>query len=316
MDAIVIGAGVIGLSTAIALQRVGWKVRIWTAATGRDTTSSLAAAVWYPYKAYPEDRVLPWSSRAFAVFSELAADPAAAVQMREAVELYRDPVPDPWWRSAVPQFRRAMSDDLPPGYRDGYVFTVPVIEMPLYLRYLRGRFEHAEGTIIQRHVQSLDEATPECELVVNCAGLGSRELVGDQQLVPIRGQIVRVRNPGLTRVIFDEEHPAGVTYIVPRSSDCVLGGTAVDGAWDTQPDPAVAAAILRRCVALEPRLADAPILEHKVGLRPGRPVIRLEAERLLSGVPCIHNYGHGGAGVTLSWGCAEEAAALAQQIMA
>jgi D-amino-acid oxidase len=314
MNAIVIGAGVIGLSTAIALQKVGWRVQIWTAATGRDTTSSVAAAVWYPYKAYPEDRVLPWSSRTFAAFSALAVDPATGVQMREGVELWRDPVPDPWWRSAVPLFRRATPGDLPVGYRDGYVFTVPVIEMPLYLRYLTQRLESGSGMIEQRELQSIEEAASECDLVVNCAGLGSRDLVDDQQLFPIRGQIVRVQNPGLTRVIFDEEHPDGVTYIVPRSTDCILGGTAVEGSWDTKPDPAVAEAILHRCIALEPRLADAPFLEHRVGLRPGRPAIRLELERSPGGVPCIHNYGHGGAGVTLSWGCAEEAAGLAQTL--
>ena len=130
---------------------------------------------------------------------------------------------------------------------------------------------------------------------------------------PIRGQIVRVRNPGLTRFILDEENPEGVTYIVPRLDDCILGGTAEEGEWNLQPDPETATGILRRCIQLEPRLANAKVLEHKVGLRPGRPEVRLERED--APVPRIHNYGHGGSGITLSWGCAEETLRLVEEAL-
>jgi D-amino-acid oxidase len=87
---------------------------------------------------------------------------------------------------------------------------------------------------------------------------------------------------------------------VRRTEDCILGGTAEEGEWDIEPDPDIAAGILRRCVALEPRLAETVVLEHRVGLRPGRPEVRLKRENLGNGAPCIHNYGHGGSGVTLS----------------
>jgi D-amino-acid oxidase len=109
--------------------------------------------------------------------------------------------------------------------------------------------------------------------------------------------------------VLDEDDPAGVTYIIPRREDCILGGTADEDQWDTTPDPVIAESILRRCIAIEPRLADAEILEHTVGLRPGRDAIRLEREDR-DGRVIVHNYGHGGAGVTLSWGCAEEVVAL------
>jgi D-amino-acid oxidase len=310
MRALIIGAGVIGLSTAIRLQEAGYQVTIWTAALPHDTTSSVAAALWHPYKAYPEDRVLLWGQHAYGAFVELAQDAATGVYLRSGIELWRTPVPDPWWRDAVPQFGRPTAAELPPGYRDGYLFTAPVIEMPVYLSYLVRRFTGNGGRIEQRVVRSLLEATSAWSLVVNCAGLGARELAGDQQLIPIRGQIVRVRNPGLVRFMLDEEDPDGVTYIVPRSKDCILGGTAVEGDWNTMPDPTIAEAIVRRCVALEPRLNNAEILEHKVGLRPGRPAIRLECKDLPNGVRVVHNYGHGGAGVTLSWGCADEVRAL------
>jgi D-amino-acid oxidase len=89
----------------------------------------------------------------------------------------------------------------------------------------------------------------------------------------------------------------------------VVGGTAEEGAWGTEPDAAVAEAILARAAALVPALAGAPVRAHKVGLRPGRPSVRLEAERR-GAQTIVHNYGHGGAGVTLSWPCADEVVAL------
>ena len=314
VDAIVVGCGVIGLTTAICLREAGADVRIVTAAFPTETASSVAAALWYPYKAYPEERVLRWGRKTFEVFEELAQIPKSGVRMREGLEIWRKPVPDPWWMSAVPGVRRCTPEELPPGYRDGHTFVAPVVEMPVYLGYLLDRFTGAGGRIERRTLSSLEEAG-EGGVVVNCAGLGATRLVGDTSMVPIRGQIVRVSNPGLERFLLDEENPEGLTYVVPRSDDCILGGTAEEGEWDTKPDPEVAAGILRRCAALEPRLAEPEVLEHKVGLRPGRPEIRLEREDVARGVPRIHNYGHGGSGVTLSWGCAEETLGLVSQIL-
>jgi D-amino-acid oxidase len=301
----VVGCGVIGLTAALSLREAGLDARIVTAALPAETTSSVAAALWYPYKAYPEDLVLLWGKRTFEVFEDLARIPDSGVYMRYGVELLHERVPDPWWVEAVPQVRRCAEDELPPGYRDGHAFVAPVVEMPVYLGYLLNRFARAGGRIEQRAIHSL-ENVGEARVVVNCAGLGARELAGDLSMEPIRGQIVRVRNPGLERFMLDEENPEGVTYIVPRSDDCILGGTAEEGAWDTEPDPETAAGILRRCAALEPSLAGIEVLGHKVGLRPGRPEIRLEREDAARGQPLVHNYGHGGSGVTLSWGCAEE----------
>ena len=313
-DVVVVGCGVIGLSSAVRAREAGFGVRILAAALPLQTTSSVAAALWMPYKAYPEDRVLSWGSETFGVFEELSRLSETGVRMREGLEIWRKEVPDPWWASAVPGVRRCTRDELPPGYSDGHAFVAPVIEMPVYLGYLLDRFVALGGDVEHRAVSSLDEVG-DAEVVVNCSGLGARELVGDPSMEPIRGQIVRVRNPGLERFLLDEENPEGVTYVIPRTEDCVLGGTAQEGDWNTDPDPETAAAILRRCAKLEPRLAQAEVLEHKVGLRPGRPEIRLEREEVADGPPRVHNYGHGGSGVTLSWGCAEETLRLVRQAL-
>jgi D-amino-acid oxidase len=310
-DAVVVGCGVIGLTAGISLREAGLDATIVTAELPPATTSSVAAAIWYPYKAYPEDRVLSWGRRTYEVFEELSNLPESGVLMREGVEIWHHQVPDPWWAEAVPHVRRCTEDELPPGYLDGHTFVAPIVEMPIYLSYLMDRFAAAGGTVQQRVLSSLDEVAGEASVVVNCVGLAARELVGDDSMQPIKGQIVRVRNPGLTHFILDEDNPEGVTYIIPRSHDCILGGTADENEWGLEPDPQTARGILDRCTQLEPSLAQAEILEHKVGLRPGRPTIRLEREDGPNDALLIHNYGHGGSGITLSWGCAEEVFELA-----
>nr|MBO2501390.1 FAD-dependent oxidoreductase [Thermoanaerobacterales bacterium] len=146
-------------------------------------------------------------------------------------------------------------------------------------------------------------------LVVDCAGLGARDLVPDPAVVPVRGQVVVCEQVGLEEWLVDESDERELTYVVPRLDDVVVGGTAEEGVDDRRVDPATVERILARATALVPRLAAARVLRHRVGLRPARPTVRLEAEDR-GGRTVVHCYGHGGAGVTLSWGCAVEVADL------
>jgi D-amino-acid oxidase len=319
----------------VRLLEAGYEVEIWARELPPHTTSNVAAAIWYPYKAYPVDRVTAWGQRAFEVFVELAGVEGTGVSVVRGYEVFRGEVGDPWWLSCVRSFRRATAGELPRGRRDGYVFETPVVEMSIYLEYLMGWFRELGGMIVVREVRSLEEVFAESGVVVNCAGLGARELVGDESLFPIRGQIVWVE-PLSTRDFFldeDEENGEGggtieveaggeadaeddlhgVTYIVPRSNDCVLGGTAQVGDWSLEPDMGTAREIIERCARFVPEVREKKVLEHVVGLRPGRHVIRLEAEVVGDGRVVVHNYGHGGSGVTLSWGCAEEVVELVKE---
>lgn len=307
---VILGAGVSGLSTGIRLVEADLPVTIYARDLPPHTTSNVAAAVWYPYKAFPEHLVLGWAAATFNAFSQLEGLPGAGVRLREGIELFPFPVEDPWWQSAVPAFRRAQAADMPIGYADGYVFAAHVIEMDVYLPYLLGRFERAGGQIVQQALDSINEAFALGDTVVNCSGLGARELLPDLSVQPIRGQVVRVAQVGVERFTFDDHGPGGVTYIVPRTNDIILGGVAEQGRESLEPEPVTAAAIIERCALLEPRLRGAAILEHRVGLRPGRAAVRLERTVFAPGKTLIHNYGHGGAGVTLSWGCADAVAAL------
>jgi D-amino-acid oxidase len=200
--------------------------------------------------------------------------------------------------------------DLPTGYAAGWRFTAPLVTMPTYLSYLTERFRAAGGRIEPVPVPSLDKALAVAPVVVNCSGIGARELVPDLRVRPVRGQVVVVSNPGVEQ--FFGEHPgpsSQLCYVLPHETTVVLGGTAEPDRADRTPDPEVTRQIIARCTEVVPALAGARVLAQRVGLRPVRDQVRLEPEDRPEG-RIIHNYGHGGSGVTLSWGCAREVATL------
>jgi D-amino-acid oxidase len=296
---IVVGAGVVGLSCAVRLLEDGHGVAVLARDLPLETTSVVAAALWYPYRALPRDRVAAWSATTYDVLSGLGGEPDAGVVLRHGTEVFREPQPDPWWADGVPDLARAV--DLSPPYVDGWGFTSPVVEMPVYLGWLAGRVEALGGSITRMALAALPAGG---DLVVNCSGLGARRLAGDPTVVPVRGQVVLVEQVGIDRWALDG---AGPTYVVPRAHDVVVGGTDDEGEWDRSASAAVTEDILARGTRLVPELAGARVLRTRVGLRPVRPAVRLEREAHV-----IHCYGVGGAGVTLSWGVAADVTALAR----
>jgi D-amino-acid oxidase len=306
----VVGAGVIGLTCAVRLVEAGHRVTVVTRDPPAETTSAVAAAIWYPYLALPRDRVTAWAAASYEVYARLAeTHPEAGVRMRTGREIFRAAQEDPWWASAVPSLGRMAPGTWPTPYVDGWTFTAPTIDMPVYLGWLQRRFEGAGGRVNRRAATDLDAEARGSDVVVVCAGLGARELLGDADLTPVRGQVVVLDNPGLDEFLIDDADPAAMTYVIPRLDTVVCGGTAEAGREDLAPDPAVADAILRRARELVPAVADAPVRAHRVGLRPARSAVRLDRE---GSIVCC--YGHGGAGVTLSWGCAEEVVRLVQGV--
>jgi D-amino-acid oxidase len=251
--------------------------------------------------------VLRWSAAALATFARLAADPATGVALRAGTFVHRLPDPDLGWTAAVADARPATPAELPPGAPAGIRCTLPVVDMGRYLRWLAGECRRAGVDLVAGRVTALADVPG--DVVAVAGGLGSGPLLGDRSGVPVQGQVVRLANPGLTDWLIDEDHPGGLTYVVPRADDVVCGGTDVEGASGTEPDPDVERAILERTCALVPALRGAPVLSRAVGLRPGRPSVRLE--RIDDGGrPVVACYGHGGAGVTMSWGCAADVVRL------
>ncbi|HEV3380322.1 MAG TPA: FAD-dependent oxidoreductase [Trebonia sp.] len=307
VDAVVAGAGVAGLTTAISLAEAGLSTRIVTAAPPDRTTSAAAGAIWGPVRCGPPDRTHGWARTGLAVLSALADEPAAAIRQVSGVEVAAKPASPPGWMDLLPDMRLLGSDELPAGFTAGWRYTAPVVTMPLYLEYLRSRYAAVGGTIsIAPPLTSL-RSVPDAPVVVNCTGIGARDLVPDPAVFPVRGQVVVVENPGIDEFYIDHTlHGDDYVYMFPHGDVVLLGGTAAEHDWDRQPRENVAERILRDCSAVHPRLRGARIVTQRVGLRPCRPEVRLESEALPGGRTLWHNYGHGGAGVTLSWGCARE----------
>ncbi|MEU9952558.1 FAD-dependent oxidoreductase [Streptomyces sp. NPDC047939] len=303
-DVIVVGGGVSGLTTAMVLAERGARVRVWSAAPAAATTSAVAGALWWPYRIEPQDRVGDWSLTSLRWYEELAARPLeTGVRLVEGMHRgERLAGLGPW----AGQLKGVVET------ADGLQCQLPLIDMPAHLAWLEERVRAAGGSVERRDVTSFDEPAAEAATVVNCTGLGARELVPDAGMRPVRGQLVLVENPGIEEW-FTEADPASseTTYFFPQPGRLVLGGTAGTDDWSTVPDPRTAREIVARCARVRPEIARARVLGHRVGLRPARDAgVRIEAGPLPGGGRLVHNYGHGGAGVTVALGCAQAAAQL------
>jgi D-amino-acid oxidase len=298
---VVVGAGVVGLTVAVRLAEAGHRVDVVARDLPLETTSVVAAALWYPYEARPQDRVAAWAARGYAALAALAADPASGVRLAIGTEVLPAGTPDPWWAAGVPDLTRTPP---PPGWDDAWSFTAPLVDMPVHLVWLRERLEELGGTLTRMSLAELPR--PEGGLVVNCAGLGARLLAHETDVHPARGQVLLLEGIDLDRWWLDGSDHETPTYVVPRSDRVVVGGTFEEGEWSRSPDPATTESILRRAARLVPAVEGGRVVAQRVGLRPVRSQVRLERVG-----DVVHCYGHGGAGVTLAQGCAEEVVELA-----
>ncbi len=312
----IIGGGVSGLTCAVVLAEHGYRTAIFARETGRKTTSGAAAAVWFPYDAEPAAKVIPWALRTFDVLVELARVPESGVSMIEVCQFLRtSEIQIPAW--AIPLGASVISSEVETSlatnssvFKSGFSLRVPLTDTTIYLDYLAARFRRAGGEINANvQIENLEDVDREFDLVINCAGIGARELVQDADLEPHRGQVAIVpRIEGLSCAMVCDDAP--LMYAIPRANDCVFGGTN-ELSDNLAADSATTSRIVTECCRVlnidEPR-----VLAERVGLRPFRKTgVRLELDRLRDGRAAIHNYGHGGAGFTLSWGCAREVVDLA-----
>ena len=304
---IVIGSGVIGLSSARCLQHSGYDVRIVTRELPLQTTSVAAGALWSGSDL--DGRSCDWARATLNQFLSLTEQANSGVTLQRMREVYAQKVPDPWYRELLPFFQRLSKHEMRGGLLGGYLMDVPLVAPPIYLERLHDQFLAAGGRLELRTVESLEEMAGEAPLLVNCTGVGAREVANDDSVYPIRGQTMLTDAQGIRVGYMDN---SAVDQIFPRADGVLIGGVKTKGDWNRQLDPAISERILRRCTKIEKRLAGAKVLREFVGLRPGRDEVRLEVEMLPNGCSVIHNYGHAAVGYTLSWGCALEVVALAR----
>lgn len=296
----IVGAGVSGLTSGVLLAEQGNRAAILADEIGAQTTSAAAAAIWYPYDAEPAEQVIAWALETFAVLKNLSRDPLTGVSMVELCHFART------GETEIPGWARALGarpvGEMPPAFASGFALDVPLTDTTIYLEYLAGRFAAAGGRIHPGvQLANLEEISREFDLVVNCAGVGARTLVHDSDVEPHRGQVVIVPKLDLAHAVVCDDAP--LMYAIPRGNDCVFGGTN-EISDERGADPAESARIVAECSRVL-QIGAPAIVAERVGLRPfRRSGVRLAREAMRDGRAVIHNYGHGGSGFTLSWGCA------------
>lgn len=306
--AVIVGAGVNGLSCAFRLLERDWAVHIVARERTPRTTSDVAAAVALPYLTEPAERVLMWYRLSLRAFEALSEKPPSGVHYIDMVDLQvDDSARPPQWAALVRDFEVTAGPPHLPEYRVCWRAKVPLVPTDRYMPYLERRCRELGATFEEATLTSLEEV--DHAHVVCCAGLGARDLANDKGVFPIRGQLVAVENRGVKKFWCDDEGPRGLTYLIPRGDEVIIGGTAQSHDDNLEPDPATEQVMLGRALELAPILRNAEVLRRAVGLRPGRHAVRLERERQRRST-IVHNYGHGGAGIALSWGCAEEVVEL------
>jgi D-amino-acid oxidase len=314
---VIIGAGVVGLTTAVRLAEDGRRVTIYAHRRGRQTSSYAAGAIFDPLMARHAHRDA-WAATTRRELVRLHHQGHPWVRLLTGVEASRFPMrAAPEWAQTLPGYRLCEAAELPPGFAFGWRYRAPLVEMPPYLAWLEQQLEERGVEIRKRRLETLDEAFDDAEVVVNCSGIGAGELVPDGEMQSIRGQLVAVRNPGIHE-FFVEHAPDPVvdtTYVLPQGGVLLLGGNAEKSEPEPAVDLEVAAAIRERCASAFPQIAETEVLGHRVGIRPRRTTVRLEHQDCGSR-HIVHNYGHGGSGVSLAWGCAEEVTGIVAGLMA
>ena len=283
-----------------------------------------------------------WCMTSYRRFEKLAEDSSTGVYLRSANFYFRNRVEEHVLHFAkmqeinenVPGFRRdvgligenGVNENI--GLVDAYQHLAPMVDTDVYMAWLLGQIQASGIPIVRRKVTCdlrqfghvlMEEF--DADVIVNCTGLGSHEIAGEP-MYPLRGAVIRLINDGRKMPRLTQAHCVShdhvtsdkeIVFIVPRGEDrIVLGAIAEAHEWSTDiglHNHEPIRQIYDRCIEFLPMLKDAeidPVEPVRVGLRPFRQGnVRLEA---VVGTNIVHNYGHGGAGVTFSWGCAFEVA--------
>ncbi|KAF1919649.1 FAD dependent oxidoreductase [Ampelomyces quisqualis] len=346
-NVVVIGAGVLGLSTALALSKhkhvsVTVVSKHMPGDYDIEYASPWAGANYWPV-GKPGSNLQKFEKATWPELARICREvPEAGVHFQESrifgrtkdagtatgqwfEELCKE---DAWFKDVAPNFRILPRSELPEDCDTGTSFTSVCINTAVYLPWILGQCAKNGVTFKRGVLEHISDAggyhtSSRADVVVNCTGLLASKLGGvmDSSVYPGRGQIVLVRNEAgfMTTTSGTDDAADEAVYVMGRglAGGTVLGGCLQHGSWESQPDPNLAQRIMQRSIDLCPALApktgkvgELSIVRHGVGLRPmrtGGP--RVEKERI-DGSWVVHNYGHAGYGYQSGWGSAWEAERL------
>ncbi|XP_064364947.1 D-aspartate oxidase isoform X2 [Dromaius novaehollandiae] len=323
----VVGAGVVGLSTALCVTEAfpACSLAVIADRFTPNPTSDVAAGMLIPHTT-PDTAIhvqKQWFKDMFTylfAISNSAEASEAGIHLVSGWQVFKSTPMEvlPFWSDIVLGFRPMSKAELQkfPQHRCGQAFTTLKCDCPPYLLWLEKRLKAKGVQMYTRKVANLWELHSEYNIVVNCTGIGAHQLVGDQQLFPVRGQVLKVHAPWVKHFVRDGD---GLTYIYPGIHNVTLGGTREKESWNLSPDPSTTKAIFDRCCSLEPSLQRAQDIKVRVGLRPSRVCVALHREVLSQGgakLLVVHNYGHGSGGFSMHRGTAKEAAHLVGKCIA
>lgn len=327
---VVIGAGAIGLSTAVQIQELDPSANVTIIADKfeRDTVSDGAAGLFRPTVDYipgvPRHLLKKWSQDSWSFYSELAHSEEAdetGVGIVSGYQMFTrgQEEKDPLHREIIYHSRDLQDKDFDifPGTRkcsSGFFSTTLIVESRWFLPWLMKRFMRNGGTVEKRTVQSLEELSGKYDVIVNCSGARAKELTNDDKLQPIRGQMIRVKAPWIKHFLYVDHN----CWIIPGKETVTIGGTRQVGDMRDEISAHDSRDVWERACTYMPSLRGAKWQWEWVGMRPVREPIRIERERLQFGnktVTVVHNYGHGGNGISLAWGCGKQAARLVHETL-
>lgn len=328
MKIAVIGSGVVGLTTALELQSQFRNAQITIIADKfyKETVSYVAAGIFRPGTAFSgpsEEITRKWIYDAYqhwdSISNSVHASEAGVNHLSGYIFSSTSPsiTRNPLIENILPIYRAATEEELricPGDWKYGSFFQTLITDCGLYLPWAAKKFIHAGGEIFNRKISSFTDLHGSYDILVNCTGLEAKTLCNDRKVVPIRGQVLKVQAPWIKMAYYGDYD----TYVVPGPTGSVtLGGCRNFESYDLKPNQYDYDSIKTRCEALVPSLKTAKVTDVRVGLRPHRDPVRVEYEFQDTSrgiLKIVHNYGHGGYGVTTSPGTAKHAARLVRDV--
>ncbi|KAM0189133.1 hypothetical protein ACHAPA_007225 [Fusarium lateritium] len=322
MEIGIIGSGVIGLTSALALVEAGYTVTIVARDLPGDDSSQKWASPWAGagILPHPDSKGHDLQTETFKFYWALAhRDPTSGVQVVDVTEYYDDREDDStiWYKGMVPRYRRLPSKDLPANAKVGFKYQSMTVNPAIFLPWIKNILDGKGVRFIRAEVKSLHEARSilQTKVVVNASGLGAFDLAGDGKVIAVRGQTMLIESDSNEMVMFQGSH---YTYQIPRmfSGGVIIGGVSQPGNLERKVDLKLRPDILRRMNLISNNRFQAVdlnkhVMNDLVGFRPNRQGgYRLEQEG-----DVIHAYGFNTLGYTYSYGVAIEVRDLVRSVM-